>query len=418
MVSDVLKGLKTKKIITVRWAPFESMQPSLGLDVLMGTRSVDDIRKVLKDLTCVHLNYVFADVHGGIGWQTTGRIPIRVKGDGTIPLLVTDDVDDWSGWIPYEEMPQSYRPARGWVGTANHNTVKADYPYYYSSWFAPSYRYQRITEILDTPEKKSVDDHWKYMRDDLNVSARTNAPIFAKALSALPETKELGEILSKWDFKESIDSAAASIYQETYRNLAGLVFKDELGEELGTLMIGKNYYWQERLGMMILSGESQWFDDITTPDKKENLTDLIQRAGTATIADLSERIGKDPSKWQWGKIHQIEFLNPLRRSGLGKGWLGGGSHPMAGSGDTVYRALFPLNHEGNVVKYSAALRMVADLSDNEKVIAVIPGGVVGRTFSPHFTDQIKAYMSGEKMYWWFSDEKIKEHAQAELVLNP
>jgi len=91
---------------------------------------------------------------------------------------------------------------------------------------------------------------------------------------------------------------------------------------------------------------------------------------------------------------------------------------MAGSGDTIYRARFPLNDEGNIVEKSAALRMVADLNDNEKVLAVIPGGVVGRTFSPHFTDQIEAYMSGEKTYWWFSDEKIKEHARSKLYLNP
>ena len=91
---------------------------------------------------------------------------------------------------------------------------------------------------------------------------------------------------------------------------------------------------------------------------------------------------------------------------------------MAGSGDTIYRARFSLNQEGNMVKFSAALRMVADLNDNEKVLAVIPGGVGGRTFSPHFTDQIEAYMSGEKMYWWFSDEKIEEHAHSELLFIP
>ena len=167
-----------------------------------------------------------------------------------------------------------------------------------------------------------------------------------------------------------------------------------------------------------MRSESEWFDDITTLDKKETLTDLIQKAGIETLKDLSERIGDDPKDWLWGEIHQIKFLNPIRKSGLGKGWLGGGSHPMAGSGDTIYRALFLLNHEGNIVKYSAGLRMVADLSDNEKVLAVIPGGVDGRTFSPHFTDQIEAYMSGEKMYWWFSNEKIKEHADSELHFKP
>ena len=59
-----------------------------------------------------------------------------------------------------------------------------------------------------------------------------------------------------------------------------------------------------------------------------------------------------------------------------------------------------------------------DLSDQEKTVAVIPGGVDGRTFSPHYTDQIEKYMSGEKMYWWFSNEKINENAASELLFTP
>ena len=418
VISNVLKDFKTEKLVTVRYAPVESMQPSLGLDFLLKSKSVGDIKNYLKDITTVYLNFVFADVHGGIAWQTSGRIPIRSKGNGSVPFKVTDDQDNWAGWIPYEEMPQNYQPDRGWVGTANHKTVTKDYPYYYSSQFSPSYRYQRMTELLDSPGKKTVDDHWNFMRDDLNVLSRAISPILAKALIAQPETRKMGEILNQWDFRDKIDSPAPSIFQETYRNLAGLVFKDELGEELGSYLIGNNYFWQERLGIMINEGESEWFDDVSTKDKIETLTDLIQKAGMKTREDLMERIGDDPEDWLWGKIHQIEFLNPIRRSGLGKGWLGGGSHPMAGSGDTIYRARFSLNQEGNFVKVSAALRMVADLNDNEKVLAVISGGVVGRTFSPHFTDQIEAYMSGEKMYWWFSDEKIEEHARSELHLIP
>ena len=62
--------------------------------------------------------------------------------------------------------------------------------------------------------------------------------------------------------------------------------------------------------------------------------------------------------------------------------------------------------------------MVADLSDPDKVLAVIPGGVSGRVFHPHARDQIDAFISGEKQYWWFSEKEIKAHTQSELVLHP
>jgi penicillin amidase len=67
---------------------------------------------------------------------------------------------------------------------------------------------------------------------------------------------------------------------------------------------------------------------------------------------------------------------------------------------------------------AASLRLVADLADPDKILAVLPGGVSGRQFDPHTTDQIAPYMNGEKVYWWFSDKAIKEHTRHTLTLNP
>jgi penicillin amidase len=51
-------------------------------------------------------------------------------------------------------------------------------------------------------------------------------------------------------------------------------------------------------------------------------------------------------------------------------------------------------------------------------LAVLPGGVSGRFFHPHAKDQIKAFINGEKVYWWFSDKAIKEHKKTILLLQP
>jgi penicillin amidase len=62
--------------------------------------------------------------------------------------------------------------------------------------------------------------------------------------------------------------------------------------------------------------------------------------------------------------------------------------------------------------------MVADLADDDKVLAVLPGGISGRLFHPHYKDQINAFISGEKVYWWFSDRAIRENAKTTLFLQP
>jgi len=417
VISDILKPLKTDKVVTLRWAPFETMQPALGIDYLLTAKSVADVRKTLRSATVAHFNVTFADVEGTLGWQTTGRLPIRSVGNGTVPVDANRHPDIWTGWIPYEEMPHRYGNDIEWIGNANHNTVKKDYPYYYSSYFAPYYRYQRMKELMNQPGKKTVADHWNHQRDDLNVFARRVAPIMATALVSNPETEDMARILKAWDYHDRVDGNASTIFQTIYRHLAKLTYEDELGPDLAATMLGSWYFWQERFESMIVAGDSSWFDIVSTPDKKETLANLIVQAALRTKAELSKKLGNDMDAWEWGKVHQIVYINPIRRKGLGKEWLGGGSHPMGGAGETLHRALYGF-HKHAEIKITAAMRMVADLADTEKVLAVINGGVAGRTFHPHFKNQIEAFHSGEKRYWWFSDEKIQAHGKSELRLVP
>jgi penicillin amidase len=197
VVSEVIPGIKINHMVTLRWAPFETMGPSLGLDKVQQARSVDEIREALKEVNWIGLNFVFADTKGNIGWQTSGKLPIRSQGEGTLPYIVRDGRDNWIGWIPFDKMPRSYNPERGWLGTCNHKTFKEDYPYYYSSHLSPSYRYRRLSQLLDAPGLKSVDNHWQFQRDTMNLMAKEITPIMVKALKVHEDTKVMADILSR-----------------------------------------------------------------------------------------------------------------------------------------------------------------------------------------------------------------------------
>jgi len=417
VVSGVLSGLKTDKVVTLRWAPFETMGPFIGADRIMMAKSAKEVREALSRFDLMMLNFVFAEKDGNIGWIASGKLPIRSQGDGTVPYVVKDGKDNWVGWIPFEKNPQLHNPQKGWVGTCNHNTVGKDYPYYYSSHLSPSYRYRRLIQLMEQPGKKSTEDHWQFQRDSMNLMAREIAPIMANALLARQDTKELGEILSQWDYLDHTDQVAPTIFQAVYREFALLVFQDELGEDLAKAMLKVWYFWQERLQQMVLEGNSPWFDNILTKDVKETRDDLFHKAAQTASEKLRASLGPDPREWKWGKVHTIEFVSPVRREGFGKGLLGDGPHSFQGSGETLHRAIYAFHDPFKVIN-SASLRMVADLSDDDKILAVLPGGVSGRFFNPHAKDQIKAFISGEKVYWWFSDKAIQEHKKSTLLLKP
>ncbi len=417
VVSGVLKGLKTDQVLSLRWSLVENMGSKMGFDELLQAESVADIREGLKHVGFLMLNFTFADSAGNIGWQVSGKLPIRSRGDGTIPCAVAGAEDNWDGWVPFEAMPQRYNPQRGWVGTCNHKTVAGDYPYYYSTHLSPSYRYRRLIQLLDAPGPKTADDHWQYQRDTLNMMAQTIAPLMSRVFLNQDDTRQLGEILSRWDYRDDPDSSAPTIFQAVYLQFARLVFEDELGPDLARTMLSNWYFWQERLGRMVVENNSVWFDNVATLNLKETRDDLFLQAALAAAADLSLRFGRDPNKWFWGKVHRLEFVSDVRPEGFGKGLLGGGSHPAPGSGETLARGIYDFNDPFGVT-VAASLRMVADLSDPEKVLAVLPGGVTGRIFHRHSRDQIAAFFNGDKRYWWFSDASVREHCQNTLVLKP
>ena len=421
VVSDVLSGLDSDKLVTLRWAAVESMEPKLGLMELLTAKSIDDVGEAIRSVTSIVLNFVFADADGNIGWRVSGRVPIRKPGGGTMPYVVepeTEWQDNWQGWIPFDEMPHQRNPERGWLGTANHYTVTSDYPYYFTNYASPSYRYRRLKQrIADQAGQLTVDDHWSIQRDTKNLLAEAVAPILIEPLAGDEQTSALADVLNTWDFQDDKDQPGPTVFQTVYTEFAKQTFQDELGVELTAKMLSNWYFWQERFEQMVRTGDGPWFDDVSTDDVTETMADMIQRAGKATIARLKPQLGTNPQQWQWGKIHTMQWVNPIRRSGVGMNWLGTKPIPANGSAETLYRGWYDFDDPYGVT-HTAAVRMVVDFGDNEKVRAVLAGGESARTFHAHQKDQIDAYMSGAPLHWWFSDKAIEEHTQSRLTLAP
>ncbi|MCG8457542.1 MAG: penicillin acylase family protein, partial [Holophagales bacterium] len=282
-----------------------------------------------------------------------------------------------------------------------------------------SYRYRRMLELLGTGPggaAVSVEQHWAWQRDTRNLMGESLAPVRAEALLAHDRTRDLGQVLADWNHDDALDSAGALLFQELVRQLVHATVRDELGEAVAAAYLDNLYYWQERFEHMVRGGASPFFDDVTTPEV-EDLPTLVRRTADAARARLEPLAGVDPASWRWGDLHHLTFVHPLVRGGALGRWLGSGPHLMAGSAETLYRGWYNFD-EAFEASHVASLRMVADLADEEKVLAVLPGGVVGRSFHPHQKDQIEAFMEGEVRYWWFSQEAVDANAAHRLRLLP
>ena len=170
-------GPQGNQLLVLRSTDAEVLAPQIGIEGLLTAPDAAAFDRELQKIDLMMFNFVFADDQGAIGHRATGAVPVRAGADGSVPRRPpADGSDDWTGFIPKDRMPGMLDPARAWVGTANHDARPADYPWYYTNYVAPNYRYRRIGQVLGTAQKMTVADHWQLMADDRNLQSDVLRP--------------------------------------------------------------------------------------------------------------------------------------------------------------------------------------------------------------------------------------------------
>ena len=93
-------------------------------------------------------NFVYADVNGHIGYYAPGRIPIRAHGDGASPVDGWTGENEWTGMVPFADLPHVFDPPSHFIVTANNRPAPDGYPHLLGLDWAEPYRAQRIIDLL------------------------------------------------------------------------------------------------------------------------------------------------------------------------------------------------------------------------------------------------------------------------------
>ena len=408
-------NIQTKDQVSLRWSLTETQSPSFGIERLLETKNVTEVKEALKGMDVMFFNFAIADVHGNIAHQSTGLVPKRVDQQGEVPQKGNQE-DTWLGFIPKDSLPNMNNPERGWIGTANHDTRPDDYPYYYSNHFSPYYRYKRISEVFAEEKEFGADDLWKMIFDVTNTQAYDLNPLFIVALNASEETKDLADLLKNWNQEDDIDEVGATVYTVLYNELLYLILNDELPDELENQFWENVYYWNQRADEMIVNGHP-FIDNQLTPEK-ETLSELIVEAGVKTKAFLTEKFGDNSTDWTWGKLHTVNFMSPIRQQGFGSEFVGGELLPKRGSNQTLNRGGFIKTEERTYeTSWFSSFRMVADMNDDEKIMGVVSGGSAARVFHPYYKSQLEEWKNETWIPYWFSKDKVLKNSKYELILE-
>lgn len=409
--ADVLgggaEGAATRYVLAMRWTGLDTDTDPVAVGLgFMQAASVDDFVAASRRWVAPMQSMVVADRAGRIGMVAPGRVPLRKPENdlfGLAPAPGWDARYDWAGWVPVDETPREFDPPRGFIATANQRITAPGYPHFISSDWALPYRQQRIEAVLGAKDRHSLDDLAVLMADDLSLAAQPLLPWLARAQSPHPLAAAAQAALEGFDGRMAADSPAPLIYWAWRRHLAQLILADEVGEAVWQRSLMTRTF-QDTLEAVLADPDSPWCDDRGTPER-ENCAQMNDRALTAALDELQQRLGDVPARWRWGQAHQargehrpFSRVKPLAR-------LFEQRVPTPGDTFTVNVGRVGLRPDATtgelyLNEHGPSLRALYDLADRSRSQVMHSTGQSGLVFSPRYGDWVAPWAAVRFVPLW------------------
>jgi penicillin amidase len=372
--------------LALRSMVLEAPSAAVALLDLNRATSWDEFRAACSRWGTPAVNIVYADVDGNIGYQMTGRIPIRARGEGLVPSPGWSGQYEWTECVPFEELPTAFNPPDGLWASANQNPAHKSRRFLGREFIDPA-RYERIRQVLESKQRHSAVDFGVLQADEVSLPARRVAELLVAQVSPTSrlEDRALAQ-LRGWDGRVSGDSCAASIYEVFRNELVRARWSSALGELVDAVLgvgphpllgaVNSHYFLQTQRVLAYLEGEPE--------------PAVVERAFHTTIRWLSKRLGADVNAWQWGRLHPLHMQHALSvRKPLGT-LFDVPAFPWSSDLETV-RAGGSLPNSFAAGGPISAYRFIADCADWDHSLSCTPAGQSGQRGSPHYADQVDTW---------------------------
>ncbi|PRB10765.1 penicillin acylase family protein [Microbacterium sp. MYb72] len=408
---------ETEYAVSLRWTALDPGTASIAIFALSTAKDFDDFRRAASLFDVPAQNLIYADTEGNIGYQAPGRLPIRGAGDGWMPQPGWDSAYDWTGFIPFEELPVSYNPSSGYIVTANNAIVTDDYAHFLTKDWDYGYRAGRIAHLI---ERRAAEG--PLSAADMRDIQMDNEMWIAKSLTAAiadvdvkgAGPKKAVALLDDWDAQNDATSAAAAYANVLWSNLVQNIF----GEREQPLPIdGQGRLFTVVAALLDDPADPLW----TNPQLKvDGMDEMLALSAEEAYDELAGLQGDDVSRWNWGDLHALSLAtSTFGSSGIAPiEWLfNRGPYPVGGGGSVVNATGWKLG-TSYATTTVPSMRMVIDLSDFDSSTWIHLTGASGHAFDAHYTDQTADWAAGVQKPWAFSPKAVDAATVNTLVLTP
>jgi penicillin G amidase len=342
--------------------------------------------------------FVYADVDGNIGYHASGRLPIRRNYNGDVPVDGSSGDFEWDGYIPFDQLPASYNPARGWIVSANQDPFPVDYPYRVNGEFGVPNRSMEIRDRISAHTGWKPIDALAVQKDVYSSLANHLAHQIVKAYDRVkppqPELRDAVALLRPWNGQMEKQTAPPLIVTLAYDQLKKLAVKSAWS---GSIDVYQFMMAPAAIQNIVDSKGGLFFRDIN-----QTLLDAL----AAGIQEGKRTQGSELARWDYGRYMQLTIKHPVgSQLPLVGTYFNIGPAEMSGSSTTIKQTSATLG---------PSMRFVADLGNWDGSFNNIDIGESGQILSRHYKDQWDAYYVGQSFPMQFD----KVEAKATLIVRP
>jgi penicillin amidase len=408
--ADPIHGLPARSVV---WSGYEPADQLLAFTNLARARSVAEVPAAIATYSFPAQNLVVADREGHLLWTMIGRAPNRFGWDGRFPAPGWKSEVGWAGLLPAAGNPVVIDPPTDLIVTAN-SFLPVELPAWFQGEFDTPYRADRITERLASKSGWTPGEIAELQGDVRSLWAQWLVPRLAREQGGAyaGDAALAWTALAGWN-GDMGQSGVATLFALTERQLHRAIFEDEANDKR-IARFGTRWRLQR-----LLNGESSrtWFDDVTTP-AVEDRDAALERALAAAWQEGARRWGADVALWPYAPIHRLRLGHALGSAPVIGRWLDRGPFALPGSSTTVLAFGGPWEGDEMDVTYGASMRLVNDLGDPDRALAILPGGQSGHPGDPHYDDQLPLYLEVETRSVPWTEGAIEKATVSRLRLAP
>ncbi len=407
-------GADEAEPLAMAWTALGESTAFEGMFGVLDVTSGPELVAKLEGHTSPASNMVWADANS-IGYKLIGRLPLREGNCPDLPKPGWSGEFEWTGTVPYDELPETIDPPSGFLVTANNRIVGDDYPHHITSEWLDGFRARRIEEMIGERERHDLDDFERMQTDVLSLPGLEAAKRLGRLHPSGQRERSAIERLRVWDGRLDPDTVAGTIYQAFILRLAREVARAVIGDR------DLSERWLDRADNGFTPHSTspwRWHSHLMKLWEEEDprligrpWEDLALEALAGALDDLGERFGPDPDGWRWGSVHEMEFphalgeANPLLNRLLNRKLRAGGAQ------ETVSQIAYDPNDPYKAV-WAPSWRMVADPSAPDRSRWQMFTGQSGHPASKHYDDLQADWLAGK------TQPMCGEGPWAELTLAP